>query len=76
MHACTRARAVVHSLAHAHTAMSDGFNSCSRVFRFYWWSWSFLTVVLLSVAVAAFTEAGLHYARPFLCVRACDRCVV
>jgi hypothetical protein len=46
--------------------LSDTFDNCPTVFRFYWFAWAFTTVVLISIGVAAATRLGLHYARAFL----------
>jgi hypothetical protein len=45
--------------------MSTGWSDCNHVLRFYWFSWAFVLVTLLGLAIAAATRWGLHYSRPF-----------
>jgi hypothetical protein len=46
-------------------AMSDGFNNCQKVFRFYWFIFAFVIVTLLGLAITTATPMGLHFSRPF-----------
>eukprot|EP00878_Enallax_costatus_P012157 GHUV01012694.1.p1 GENE.GHUV01012694.1~~GHUV01012694.1.p1 ORF type:complete len:189 (+),score=47.36 GHUV01012694.1:123-689(+) len=39
--------------------------TCSRIFRFHWFTLAFVGITLLGMMVAAAMGAGLHYSRPF-----------
>lgn len=45
--------------------MSDGFGNCSKLFRFYWFTFAFVILVLLGLLVTTCTHMGLHFSRPF-----------
>jgi hypothetical protein len=45
--------------------MSDGFGSCRKVLRFYWFTFAFVIATLLGLAVTAAIKNSLHFSRPF-----------
>lgn len=45
--------------------MSSSFGECRRVMRFYWFTWAFVFVTLLSILATSFMGMGLHFSRPF-----------
>lgn len=45
--------------------MSDGFGSCRKVLRFYWFTFAFVIATLLGLAVTTAMKNSLHFSRPF-----------